>query len=425
MDEMRYLVCCDATGNHNKYYKMTAKGTEFEVEYGRVGAGCQRATYPLSKWNQKYNEKIHKGYQDVTEMRQVVTNSRAGMQTQYTDVTDDSVKALIQQLQAYATQTIKANYTVSSDIVTLRMVNAVSEWLTQLESLSINIMHGYNASIIAEFNRILMEKVYTIIPRRMANVSSNIVSTDMSDYKKVAVRMQQIIEKERDLLNVMKTQVQQQQIETNENTETLEALGIEIKHCTAKDIALIKRELGEDANRLVDAWCVKNKATHKAFEDFKRKNKGDYQRLPIKLLWHGSRNENWWSIINNGLKLSPRGAVITGKMFGQGIYFAPKAHKSLGYTSVPDAYWVNRTTPQRTVDAANVGYMALYATAYGKAYDVNTNSGFTRDFGWYDLQKICPGAHCVHAHAGTALRNDEIIYYNEAQCTIKYIVKIR
>ena len=37
-----------------------------------------------------------------------------------------------------------------------------------------------------------------------------------------------------------------------------------------------------------------------------------------KLLWHGSRNENWMSIISNGLLLNPN-AVITGKMFGKRI----------------------------------------------------------------------------------------------------------
>ena len=52
----------------------------------------------------------------------------------------------------------------------------------------------------------------------------------------------------------------------------------------------------------------------------------------IKSLWHGSRNENWLSIVENGLLLHPN-AVITGKMFGNGIYFASNAKKSWGYTS--------------------------------------------------------------------------------------------
>ena len=52
----------------------------------------------------------------------------------------------------------------------------------------------------------------------------------------------------------------------------------------------------------------------------------------VKQLWHGSRNENWFSILENGLQLNPN-AIITGKMFGKGIYFAPSSNKSWNYTS--------------------------------------------------------------------------------------------
>jgi len=40
------------------------------------------------------------------------------------------------------------------------------------------------------------------------------------------------------------------------------------------------------------------------------------------MFFHGSRNENWWNIIKNGLQLNPN-AKITGKMLGHGIYLAP------------------------------------------------------------------------------------------------------
>ena len=57
----------------------------------------------------------------------------------------------------------------------------------------------------------------------------------------------------------------------------------------------------------------------------------------IQQLWHGSRNENWLSIIKNGLQINPN-AKITGKMFGKGIYFAPNPKKSYGYTSCLNTY---------------------------------------------------------------------------------------
>lgn len=59
-----------------------------------------------------------------------------------------------------------------------------------------------------------------------------------------------------------------------------------------------------------------------------------YQSLGNReLLIHGSRMCNWVSILKNGLLLDPSkmGAVITGKMFGYGIYFANSFSKSAQY----------------------------------------------------------------------------------------------
>ena len=47
------------------------------------------------------------------------------------------------------------------------------------------------------------------------------------------------------------------------------------------------------------------------------------------------------------------------------------------------------------------------------------------NFNYEALQKTCPGANCLHAHAGQMLRNDEIIVYKEDQCTIKYLIELQ
>ena len=112
--------------------------------------------------------------------------------------------------------------------------------------------------------------------------------------------------------------------------------------------------------------------------------------------------------MTNGLKLHPD-APITGKMFGQGIYFAPSSEKSWGYTSYHNSYWANGND--------DTAIMGLYATAYGNPLDVNTNAYYTDEA----LRK--KGKDCVHAHAGTQLRRDEIIFYNEDAMVLNYIVE--
>ncbi|CAG9537634.1 unnamed protein product [Cercopithifilaria johnstoni] len=50
-----------------------------------------------------------------------------------------------------------------------------------------------------------------------------------------------------------------------------------------------------------------------------------------KLLWHGSRLTNWYSILSQGLRIAPSEAPATGYMFGKGIYFADMSTKSANY----------------------------------------------------------------------------------------------
>lgn len=136
------------------------------------------------------------------------------------------------------------------------------------------------------------------------------------------------------------------------------------------------------------------------------------------LLWHGSRTENWWSILQTGLKLRPTNAILTGKMFGYGLYFAPDASKSLGYTSLSGSRWAS--------GVSDTAYMAVINVAYGKPFNVYSwDNKYTR-ITEQTLQSYCAGANSLHAHSSKGmLRADEIVIYNEAQCTIQYLVELK
>ena len=87
---------------------------------------------------------------------------------------------------------------------------------------------------------------------------------------------------------------------------------------------MIEDKLDKDMAAMKTVLAVKNKYTNDRYIACK-KEKGIENR-GCHLLWHGSRTENWWSIFKNGLTLN-NNAIVTGKMFGQGLYFAPKAEK--------------------------------------------------------------------------------------------------
>jgi len=190
----------------------------------------------------------------------------------------------------------------------------------------------------------------------------------------------------------------------------LDKMGLEVtEEKDKKAIALVKKLLGKNAHQLNKLYKCVNKVTQKKFDDHyaSAKNKGR------KLLWHGSRNQNWFNIIQTGLLIRPTGVQHTGSMFGDGIYFANKAQKSIGYSSLSGSYWAGGND--------NKGYLALFDVHIGKQYDVtSSDSGLTQkkldSKGGYD---------CTFAHAGSSLYNDEIIVYESKRCTMAYIVELK
>lgn len=398
----RYLVMVTASANNNKYYKQIPHGDSWTAEYGRVGSSPQRREYPMSQWNSKYNEKIRKGYVDQSDLVEDLIKVEKPKKSEYREIENKAIAEIVERLQAMARKAISDNYTISSNKVTHAMVDEAQDVLTSL----------IDAKDVDTFNETLL-KLFTVIPRKMGNVKDYLAEKS-DDFSR-------IIQKEQDLLDVMKGQVVQKQM-IDENSEKddiqnentiLEQLGLVFEECSTKDIAVIKDALGSCSDRFYQAWRVKNVQTQKRYDDFVREN----HITNTKLLFHGSRNENWWSIINSGLVLKPTNAVITGKMFGCGIYYAPKARKSLGYTSLDGSYWVRGNS--------KFGFMALMEVAYGKPYDVYSFDRKYYDFDYQKLQQACPSANCLHAHEGSMLRNDEIIVYKEEQCTIRYLIELR
>lgn len=399
----KHLVMVTAGANHNKYYDMQPNGEMWVAKYGRVGSSSQTRTYSKYEFEKKYREKIRKGYVDQTDLVQdLISVEKPKVKPEYRPIDNPVINEIVERLQSMARKVISENYTVSSNKVTQAMVDEAQDIITGL--LSITDVKQFNDELV---------RLFTTIPRKMSSVSSYIANKP-DDFNK-------IIHREQDLLDVMKGQVVQKQIvdkaeeddEPINNITVLEALGLEFDECSKDDIATIKVALGSCADKFHKAWKVKNIKTQARFDKFVEDN----NIKDVRLLFHGSRNENWWSIIQSGLVLRPTNAVITGRMFGDGSYFSPTARKSMGYTSLMGSYWARGSSAS--------GFMALMSVAYGKPYNVYS---FNSDFYSLDydrLQKKCKGANCLHAHAGSMLRNDEIVIYKEEQSTIKYLVEIK
>lgn len=428
----KYLLCIESDENANKFYKMqeNADGT-FTATYGRVGAEkVQTTSYPMSKWDSTYNNKTsdRKGYVDQTEL---FSEIKTIVQSAGPDVVadDTTVANLVIALQGYAKANTAKTYLVKAENVTKAQVDKAQSIIDELVELN-------KAKVldIKKFNDTLMN-LFRTIPRKMKEVGDHLVYDQggyfdagsktykgdgkLKDKKKFKEEVSELIEEEQSNLDTMASQVISQQPQQDAATTTkgkslIESLGLKISVVTDRsELADIKSRAQEHGKRVLNAFKFENAATQKRFDGHlaKAANK------KTEMFWHGSRRQNWWWIVQQGLKIRPSGAVHTGSMYGDGVYFAVEADKSMGY--VDGGRW---TGSNSTYGSKSRVYMGLYEVHVGKQYVVTRH-----DYECYSLSsnvlKNKGNYDSTFAKAGVSLRRNEFIVYNSDQSTIKYLVE--
>lgn len=385
------LICVTPNNNNKYYYMEDLHNGSFKVSYGRVGASEAVLTYPISLWDKKYSEKLKKGYVDVTEKITAIKK------TGELDISDPDVKDLINFLMSEARQSIKRDYEISTESVTEEQINQCQNIIN-----NINIAKDYNTPDnlkLQEVNEKLVQ-LYTLIPRRMADTRHYFLKTWNIPF------LVELLQAEQSRLDTLKSQVNINQVSSN--GITLEELGFTCELASEADKDLIRKNTDF---RLTNhrVFKISNKETESVFNP---------NHLKTKLLYHGSRNENFLSILQTGLKIRPKGVQTTGSMFGDGIYAANKARKSIGYTSLRGSYWAS--------GHSNRAYLAIFEFATGKEWNLLDSQSWS---GWMsridESQVKSKGCDSVFAKGGVDLRNDEYVVYNSNQCTIRYLIELK
>jgi poly [ADP-ribose] polymerase len=394
------------TAQSNKVYIMDEQsdGT-IKCTYGRVGGHMTEVTKPSSQWDKLHDSKTNprKGYKDKTE-ESVVTKAKGTLK----DIEETDVKQLFDDLMAYANKSIGANYKITQNEVTQIQVDKAQEILDD----AVKLARSRKTDKVKQINDKLIE-LYTTIPRKMKNVKDYLIEVSHNPTQK---DLMAFLANEQSILDTMAGQVKaiaQTTVTDDDDDQVtlLEKMGLEVTiEDNAESVALVKKLLGQNASKMSRLFKCVNKETQERFDKHFAQAKNKKRRL----YWHGSRNENWFNIIQTGLMIRPSGVVHTGSMFGDGIYFANKAQKSLGYTSLRGSYWAR--------GGANKAYLALFDVHTGNQKDIRKH-----DSSCYRLsQKVLDkdGYDSVFAHGGIDLRNDELIVYSPERCTIAYIVEI-
>lgn len=383
--------------NNNKFYNMQENedGT-FSAKWGRVGATKNTTIYPIEKWEKQYNSKIKKGYKDISSLK---TESKV---QSYKDLNDKEILNFLLELQKYSKQSLLENYTVSSKSVTKAQVDEAQNILNKLSKYMTP----------KKFNRYeidtLLKELYITIPRKMKKVQDFLINGE-GDLKKA----KQILIREQDSIDNMSQAVSMNQTDnTDEKEITIEdALNIKVEHITDEDKEIILKKMGKNANQFKKAYKIINTKSQPKFDAQRNKSHKHW----TKLLWHGSRNENWLNILKTSLMIRPTCAVFTGAMFGDGVYFADKCQKSVGYTSLRGSYWTSGSDKK--------GFIALYEVNTGKELRTQSRESWMSNLTEKKL-KARGDYDSLFAKGGVDLINNEYIIYNQNQCTIKYIVEI-
>lgn len=125
----------------------------------------------------------------------------------------------------------------------------------------------------------------------------------------------------------------------------------------------------------------------------------------VQELFHGSRNANIVGIMSKGLLMRPPGVVITGSMFGNGIYFADQSSKSTQYSM---GGWSG------TKNRHNNAYLFLADVALGRVMKYSTAQSH--------LSSAPRGYHSVMGEKGSHLLHNEFIIYSIRQHRLRYLV---
>ena len=138
-----------------------------------------------------------------------------------------------------------------------------------------------------------------------------------------------------------------------------------------------------------------------------------YDATNTAMLFHGTRSVNVTGILREALRLPKQlvGVVITGAMFGPGLYFADDWKKSAGYTSLSQSVWSGGGGGVKGRHA----FMFTADVVLGNPHVAKGPSGFTAP---------PKGHHSVYGKADhSGVQNNEFIVFDARQNQLRYLIE--
>jgi poly [ADP-ribose] polymerase len=377
--------------NKNKFYDMKLVGDTVHIERGRIGYAPiieKPLSGGLNAMLKQKADKIKKGYKDVTEFK--VTVSKAGFDY-------DGLDAASQRLFNFLLE--KSRHFVAETFVSSSFTQQQADKIEQL----LNKMSTMTNSTA---NDTLIE-LLTISPRKIKRIP-DFIAEKLESSK----TFEKFLESERETLDNIKLSMSSQ-VAQNSGAKAMDFANVsEMRLVTDKTelqkVFDLTDKFEKFSHKIKNVFAVTSTISETRYQ-LHKKTYGDCE----KLLFHGSRTENWMSIVKTTLDVAPQNVQIAGKMVGNGIYFADKFKKSKGYTSASGSYW--------SKGSDKTAFMAIYAVNMSKPLVSNKHQSWMYDLNLKNI--LSRNSRSFHFKGGVDLVNDEFIVYENDACSIRYILE--
>jgi predicted DNA-binding WGR domain protein len=178
---------------------------------------------------------------------------------------------------------------------------------------------------------------------------------------------------------------------------------------------------------VINIYTINNEKHNAIYEEY---TKNIHNKT---LLFHGSAVSNWFSILKNGLYLdsSKIGVKITGKMFGNGIYWANVVTKSFNYcnTGLSNGLAILGVGEVALGDmyvptAADYSLTEKIVNGYKKHSTCGKGQNATSSVTTIDNINI-PNGKLISTVGTCGLLYDEFVVYNVKQYTFRYLIVVQ
>lgn len=373
---MKYVKLLQVTAeNNNKFYEMRqTSDTEFVATYGRVGNSGVDETYPMTKWDKKYREKLKKGYQDITNL--IANENRVDASL----TNDEKLNTILRYLINVSRVSFGQTYQKGLDI-TATQVKVAQDILNKIPK----------AATLDEARALYLE-LFTTIPRQMSDVRFYLP-------KSLEQAITDVVSEQAKLDNAS---IQHSLTSNNDEENLLDKLGVEMQTWqVSEDIIPL---LGNNVDKVKSVIKLHKPSTAEALESYVASSVNN-KRI---LAWHGTAEQNVLSICALSLQVRPT-SIANGSMLGVAAYISDDFEKSYNYIR------------------GDRKFMFIFEAHVGNELVADTPNKI-RQYTLEELVKL--GYDSVYAPKGVNtgwanLKNSERTIYRSEQLTPRYLLEVK